>query len=60
MITYFTVTNKYDVLRSFGSTSLVGCSEKYSVITKSFDSYSEFVSSSLKMKVLKKKFPLMN
>ena len=51
-----TVANKYAVLRSFGSSSNVGCSGNSSVITKSFELYSELVSSSLKMKVLKKKF----
>ena len=55
-----TVTNKYAFLRSFGSSSIVGCSEKFNIITKSFVSYSKLVSSSLKMKVLKKKFLLMN
>ena len=33
MIT-FTVVNKHAILRSFGSSSVVGCSEKSSVITK--------------------------
>ena len=51
---------KYAFVRSFGSSSVVGCSEKSSVIIKSFESYSELVSSSLQMKVLKKKFPVMN
>ena len=55
-----TVANKYDFERSFGSTSIASCSEKSSVITKSFDSYSELVSCGLTMKVLKKKFLLMN
>ena len=50
----------YAVVTSFGSSSIVGCSEKASVIKKSFDSYSELVFSSLEMKVLKKKFLLMN
>ena len=31
-----TVTNKYAFLRSFGSSSIVGCSEKFNIITKSF------------------------
>ena len=48
-----TVINKYAAVRSFGSSSIAGCSEKSSVITKSFKSYSELVSSSLEMKVLK-------
>ena len=39
-----TVASKYAVVRSFGSSSIVGCSEKCSVITKSFKSYSELVS----------------
>ena len=43
-------------MRSFGSSSIVGSSEKSSAIRKSFESYSELVSSSLEMKVLKKKF----
>ena len=55
-----TVANKYAAVRSFGSSSVVGCSEKSIVITKSFESYSELVSSSLKMKVLEKKFLVMN
>ena len=55
-----TVNNKYGVLRSFRSSSIVGSSEKSSVVTKSFESHSEFVSSSLEMKVLEKKFLLMN
>ena len=55
-----TVANKYAAVRSFGSSSVVGCSEKSIVITKSFESYSELVSSSLEMKVLKKKLLLMN
>ena len=55
-----TAANKYAVVRSFGSSSIVGCSEKSCVITKSFESYPELVSFSLKMKVLKKKFLLMN
>ena len=55
-----TVANKYAVVRSFGSSSTLGCSEKSIVITKSFESYSELVSSSLEMKVLKKKLLLMN
>ena len=55
-----TVANKYAVVRSFGSSSILGCSEKSSVITKSFESYSELVSSSLEMKVVKKKFLSMN
>ena len=50
----------YGVVTSFGSSSIVGCSEKASDIKKSFDSYSELVFSSLEMKVLKKKFLLMN
>ena len=54
-----TVANKYVALRSFGSSSIVCCSEKSSVITKSFKSYSDLVSSSLEVKVLKK-FLLMN
>ena len=54
-----TVANNYVVVRSFGSSSIVGCSEKSSVITKSFKSYSELVSSSPEMKVLNK-FLLMN
>ena len=45
---------------SFGSSSIVGCSEKSRVITKSFESYSELVSSSVEIKVLKKKFLVMN
>ena len=51
MIT-FTAANKYAVVRSFGYSSFVGCSRKSSVITKIFESYSEVVSSSLKMKAL--------
>ena len=51
-----TVANNYVVVKSFGSSSIVGCSEKSSVITKSFKSYSELVSS---CPVLKK-FLLMN
>ena len=54
------VANKYTVVRSFGSSSIVGCSEKSSVTTKSFEFYSELVSSTLDMTVLKKKFLLMN
>ena len=54
-----TVANKYVAFRSFGSSSIVCCSEKSSVITKSFKSYSDLVSSSLEVKVLKK-FLLMN
>ena len=55
-----TVANKYAVVKSFGSTSIADCSEKSSVIPKMFESYSEYVFSSLAMKVLKKKFLLMN
>ena len=55
-----TFANKYAVVKSFGSSSIVGCSEKSSVITKSFESHSELVSSNLKMKLLKKKFLLIN
>ena len=55
-----TVADKYVAVRSFGSSSIVGCSEKSSVITKSIEAYPEFVSSSLEMKVLKKKLLLMN
>ena len=55
-----TVANKYAVVRSFGSSSILGCSEKLNVITKSFESYSELISSSLEMKVVKKKFLSMN
>ena len=51
-----TVANKYVVVRSFGSSSIIGCSEKASIITKIFESYSELVPSSLEIKVLKKKF----
>ena len=47
------------VVKSFGSSSIVRCSEKSSVITKSFKSYSELGSSSPEMKVLNK-FLLMN
>ena len=47
-----TVANKFAVVRSFGSSSIAGCSEKSIVITKSFESYSELFSSSLEMKVL--------
>ena len=47
-----TVANKFAVVRSFGSSSVAGCSEKSIAITKSFESYSELVSSSLEMKVL--------
>ena len=53
------VANKYADVRSFGFCSIVGCWEKSSVITKILESYSELVSSSLEMKVLKK-FLLMN
>ena len=55
-----TVANKYAVVRSFRSSSIEDCSEKSSVITKSFESYSGLVSSILVMKVLQKKFLLMN
>ena len=55
-----TVNNKYGVLRSFRSSSIVGSSEKSSVVTKSFESHSELISSSHEMKVLEKKFLLMN
>ena len=55
-----TFANKYAVVRSCGSSSIVGCSEKSSVITKSFESHSELVSSNLEMKVLKNKFLLIN
>ena len=51
-----TVANKYAVERSFGSSSIAGCSEKSSVITKSFESYSELVSSSLEVKYLRRNF----
>ena len=54
-----TFANKYAVVRSFGSSSIVGCSEKSSDVTKSFESHSELVSSSLEMKVIKKKFLLI-
>ena len=49
-----TIANKYVVARSFRPNSIVACSEKFSVITKSFESYSELVSSCLEMRVLKK------
>ena len=55
-----TVANIYPVVRSFGSSSIIGCSKRTSVTTKSFESYSELDSSSLEMKVLQKKFLLMN
>ena len=55
-----TVADKYAVVRSFGFRLILGRSEKSTVITKSFESYSELVSSNLEMKVLKKKFLLMN
>ena len=51
-----TVANKYAVERSFGSSSIAGCLEKSSVITKSFESYSELVSSSLEVKYLRRNF----
>ena len=51
-----TVANKYAVERSFGSSSIAGCSEKSSVNTKSFESYSELVSSSLEVKYLRRNF----
>ena len=54
------VNNKYGVLRSFRPSSIVGSLEKSSVVTKSFESHSKLVSSSLEMKVLEKKFLLMN
>ena len=52
--------NKYAVERSFSSSLILGCSEKSSFITKNFESHSELVSSSLEIKVLKKKFLLIN
>ena len=55
-----TTANKYAVVRHFGSALIVGCSEKSSIITKSFESYSELVSSRLEMKVLQTKFLLTN
>ena len=55
-----TVANKYAVVRSFGSSSIVGYSEKSSVITKSLESFSKLLYFIFEMKVLKKKFPLMN
>ena len=55
-----TVANKYAVVRISGCSSIVGFSEKSSVITKSFESYSELLFSSLEIKVLQKKFLLMN
>ena len=55
-----TAANKYAVVRRFGSGSIAGCSEKSSVITKSFESYSELVSSRVEMKVLRTKFLLIN
>ena len=39
-----TAANKYTVVRSFGPSSIVVCSEKSSIITQSFESYSELVS----------------
>ena len=39
-----TAANKYAVVRSFGPSSIVVCSEKSSIITQSFESYSELVS----------------
>ena len=47
-------------MRGFGSSSIVAFSEKYIAVTKSFESYSELVASSVKMKVFKKKCFLMN
>ena len=55
-----TAANKYAVVRRFGYGSIAGCSEKSSVITKSFESYSELVSSRVEMKVLRTKFLLIN
>ena len=55
-----TVANKYAVVRSFGSSSIVGYSEKSSVITKSLESFSKLLYFIFEMKVLKKKFLLMN
>ena len=55
-----TVANKYSVVRSFGSSSDVGCSEKPNVITKNIESYFQLVSSSVKMKVLQNKIILRN
>ena len=55
-----TFANKYAAVKSSGSSSIVRCSEKPSVITKNLESYSKLVSSSLEMKVLTKKFLLMN
>ena len=52
--------NKYAVERSFSSSLILGSSEKSSFITKNFESHSELVSSSLEIKVLKKKFLLIN
>ena len=37
-----TVANNYAVVRSFGSSSILGWPEKSNVITKSFECYSEF------------------
>ena len=55
-----TFANKYAAVKSSGSSSIVTCSEKPSIITKNLESYSKLVSFNLKMKVLKKKFLLMN
>ena len=55
-----TFANKYAAVKSSGSSSIVRCSEKPSIITKNLESYSKLVSFNLKMKVLKKKFLLMN
>ena len=55
-----TVANKYAVVRSFDSSSFVGCSVNSSFVTKNFDFYSELVFPRLEMKVLQKKFLLIN
>ena len=52
--------NKYPVVRIFGPSPIAGCSENSSVVTKSFECHFELVFSSLEMKVLKKKFLLIN
>ena len=46
--------NKYLVVRIFGPSPIVGCSENSSVVTKSFECHFELVFSSLEMRVLKK------
>ena len=51
-----TVANIYAVVRRFGSSSIIGCLEKSSAITKSFEPYSSWFLPVSKWKYLRRNF----